>query len=399
MKRIVIGISVIILFTVAYLLSANWLFLTRYLGFVAGGYDPKTVPMDWYRPTQSLAQGDGATLPVAEPHQWTIPDHVVREVLAFAEQNDTLALIIARGGRIEVEHYWGDADRDTQFNPQSMSKTLAAMLTGIAIDEGAFGSVDDPISFYLHEFRGDARGDVTIRNLLQMSGGLEQIAKDYSPVPWSRGVRQHFGTRFNHWVLQLDLVDEPGSRFDYNNNETNLLGLVLERAVQQRYPEYLSEKIWQPLGLGPARAYLDRPGGDAMKSCCILSRPIDWLKLGQLLLDDGIYEGKRILPPGWVSEMVAPAATFPGYGYQVWLSPITLRGGSIREQPPASPYLWWASEPFAGTVYGFTGFGFHHVWVLPAVNVVVIRAHSREWPEKPWDQSRIPNLLLRGISH
>ena len=253
MKRIVIGISVIILFTVAYLLSANWLFLTRYLGFVAGGYDPKTVPMDWYRPTQSLAQGDGATLPVAEPHQWTIPDHVVREVLAFAEQNDTLALIIARGGRIEVEHYWGDADRDTQFNPQSMSKTLAAMLTGIAIDEGAFGSVDDPISFYLHEFRGDARGDVTIRNLLQMSGGLEQIAKDYSPVPWSRGVRQHFGTRFNHWVLQLDLVDEPGSRFDYNNNETNLLGLVLERAVQQRYPEYLSEKIWQPLGLGPAR--------------------------------------------------------------------------------------------------------------------------------------------------
>ena len=171
-------------------------------------------------------------------------------------------------------------------------------------------------------------------------------------------MRQHFGTRFNHWVLQLELVDEPGSRFDYNNNETNLLGLVLERAVQQKYPEYLSEKIWQPLALGPARAYLDRPGGDAMKSCCILSRPIDWLKLGQLLLDDGIYAGKRILPPGWVAEMVTPAGTFPGYGYQVWLSPVTLRGGSIREQAPASPYLWWASEPFAGTVYGFTGFGF-----------------------------------------
>ena len=399
MKRILIGVCVITLITGIYLLTAHWWFLTRYISFVAGGYDPKTVPMDWYAPTQPLAQGEGATLPVAEPGQQRLPQRVVSEILDFAERNDTMALIIARGGRIEVERYWGGANRDTQFNPQSMSKSLVAMLTGIAIEEGPINTVDDPISLYLRELEGDPRRAITIRNLLQMSGGLEQIAKDYSPVPWSRGVRQHFGTRFNHWVLQLDLVDEPGTRFDYNNNETNLLGLVLERAVRQKYPEYLSEKIWQPLGLGPARAYLDRPGGDAMKSCCILSRPIDWLKLGQLLLDDGVYEGKRLLPAGWVQEMVTPAATCPGYGYQVWLSPITLRGGSIQEQPPAGPHLWWASEPFAGTVYGFTGFGFHHVWILPELDIVVVRAHSRTWPDQPWDQSRIPNLLLRGMSH
>ena len=174
MKRIIFGLCVIILFTGAYLLSANWLFLTRYLGFVAGGYDPKTVPMDWYRPTQSLAQGDGATLPVARPDQRTIPEHVVSEILALAGQNDTMALVIARGGRIEVEQYWDGAGRDTQFNPQSMSKTLAAMLTGIAIDEGAISSVDDPISLYLREFRGDPRGAITIRNLCRC------------PVAWNR---------------------------------------------------------------------------------------------------------------------------------------------------------------------------------------------------------------------
>jgi CubicO group peptidase (beta-lactamase class C family) len=140
--------------------------------------------------------------------------------------------------------------------------------------------------------------------------------------------------------------------------------------------------------------YLDRPDGNVMTSCCIMSRPIDWTKLGLLLLTDGRYGDRQVLPPGWVAQMTTPAPTFDGYGLQIWLE-VGL-DGSASEQP-ASPQAWWASETFASEdVVHFLGFGFQHVWVIPSLDMVVVRA-NRVWPDEPWDQSRIPNLLIRGL--
>ena len=377
--------------------AANWIFVSRYVSFAAGGYDPKTVPLDWYTPIVAIKGGSGAPMPMRDESARTIPAPVLDEILAYANDLDSQALIIARGGEIELERYWGDASRDTMFNPQSMSKTVLALLVGIAIKNGDIPAVSESIATYMPEFTEDPRGAITIEHLLQMSAGLEQMAKDYSPVPWSRGVRQFFGTSFNKWLLDLDLIDTPGTEFEYNNSENNLLGWVLERATKTAYPTYLSEQLWQPLNLGDAFMYLDKTGGDTMKSCCIFSRPLDWLALGQLFLDRGRVEGEQVVPAAWLDAMVEPTATFSGYGYQIWLAPTTLRGGTIGETPPASPYLWWASEPFAGTVYMFLGFGFHHVWVMPDIDTVVVRAASQRWPTQPWDQSRIPNALLRGL--
>jgi CubicO group peptidase (beta-lactamase class C family) len=380
---------------IGYALINSELFLRRYLSFVFKGYDPLTAPVTWYEPVQQLAHGSGATLPVAGAAARTIPDGLIDEVLAYAKAQGSLALIIARGGQIEVEAYWQGATRDTSFNAQSMSKTVLGMLTGFAIADGNLG-IDDPVGRFLPEWADDPRGRITVRNLLQMSGGLAQIATDYRPVPWSRGTWQHFGNDFNAPILELELADPPGTRFDYNNNENNLLGLVLERATGRRYPEYLAEKLWVPLDLGPAAMYLDRPGGSVMKSCCILSRPIDWLKLGLLLRDDGRFAGRQVLPPGWAAAMATPAATNRNYGYQLWLAPSGL--GQVSARPPADPRQWWLSEPYADPrTRAFLGFGFQHVWILPSIDTVVVRA-TRQWPTEPWDQSRIPNLLVRGLA-
>jgi len=373
----------------------NRLFVKRYVSFVAAGYDPQTAPVAWYEPQYPLRHGAGSTLPAAPPAERTIPAAAISQAVAYAEAQDSLALIIARHGRIELERYWDGADRETLFNPQSMSKTVGAMLTGIALAEGAIESLDTPVERYLPEWRGDPRGRMTIRHLLTMSGGLAQIATDYRPVLWSRGTWQHFGTDFNGPILQLPLADPPGTRFEYNNNENNLLGLVLERATGTAYPEYLADKLWIPLDLGPAFMYADRPGGSVMKSCCILSRPIDWLTLGQLVLDEGWHAGRQVLPAGWVEQMLTPAATFPGYGFQIWLT-VGITGQSSTS-PPASTRAWWASEPYAtDRIAVFLGFGFQHVWVIPELELVIVRA-NRVWPREPWDQARIPNLLIRAL--
>jgi CubicO group peptidase (beta-lactamase class C family) len=186
-------------------------------------------------------------------------------------------------------------------------------------------------------------------------------------------------------------VDPPGTKFDYNNNENNLLGLVLERATGQAYQDFLGERIWRPADLGSAFMYLDRPGGNVMKSCCILSRPIDWTKLGLLILNDGRLGERQILPAGWAREMVQPAPTWSGYGYQIWRDVLDLSGGN------PTPRTWWASEGFAtDDVVQFLGHGYQHVWVIPHLDAVIVRA-NRVWPQAPWDQSRIPNLLIRGL--
>ena len=344
-RRLGIVLVAAIVIVIGYWAASNRLFVNRYLSFIANGYDAHTVPVDWFEPRHPVAGGSGGALPPVDPAQRSIPAGLIAEVLDYAEQQDSMALIIVRHGRIEAEAYWGANQRDTLFNPQSMSKTVLAMLVGIAIEDGAIRSIDDPIGDYLDEWREDPRGRITIHNLLQMSGGLAQISESYTPVPWSKGVRQHFGMDFNHWILQLELVDRPGSKWDYNNNENNLLGLVLERATGTPYPVYLSEKLWRALDLAAASMYLDQPGGSVMKSCCIMSRPIDWTRLGLLILNKGRYGERQILPDGWVEQMITPSENFAGYGYQIWLGSASL-GGTAQLTPPASVQSYWASEGY-----------------------------------------------------
>lgn len=135
-----------------------------------------------------------------------------------------------------------------------------------------------------------------------------------------------------------------------------------------------------------------------MKSCCILSRPIDWLRLGQLILDDGKIAGQPFIDTSYMRAMTAPSPLFPGYGYQVWRHPLTLRGGYIGERSPPSPLFWWASEDYAAPLTAFAGFGFHMTWIIPSLSLVIVRINGPQWPQEAFDQSKIPNLLIRALA-
>ena len=159
-----------------------------------------------------------------------------------------------------------------------------------------------------------------------------------------------------------------------------------------RYSEYLSESLWQPLGLADASIYMDRRGGVPMFSCCILSRPLDWLYLGILVLQKGEWEGHQVVPRAWIEEMTTPSPAFGGYGYQVWLGDWAV---SPERPLPKYPNQPWSSEPYADPdVVVFRGFGYQRVWIMPSKRLVVLRA-GKSWPED-WDNTVIPNTLYRG---
>jgi CubicO group peptidase (beta-lactamase class C family) len=361
--------------------------------FLAAGYDPLTTPVGWYGPT---ARVTGAAYPdirqVAEADAFD--PEALAAVAGHAERIGSSALLVSHGGALVHESYWRDSGRDTHFNPQSMSKTVLALLVGIAIDEGLIGGVDDPVGRYVAEWADDPRGAITVRSLLHMSGGLEQLGGDYgyAVVPENPAVAQHFGSDFVGPILGLAQADPPGARWDYNNNESNLLGVLLERATGRRYADYLSEKLWRPLGLADAAMYLDREGGTPMVSCCILSRPIDWLRIGELIAGRGAFAGAQLVPAQWIAEMIAPAPTRPGYGYQIWLGDQRVGG----EPDPRPGLIPWQSEPFAaGDLIFLHGHGAQRVWIIPSRDLVIVRA-GRSWPTE-WDEAAIPNALIRAL--
>ena len=289
------ALSVVALALFIILAGAIWerAYIERIITF--SGYNLVTLPVDWYTPQETVQGDQEDSLPIAAEDDRAIPDTVLRDITQFAEEQGSLSLIVLYKGEIQLEQYWEDANRNTKFNPQSMSKSVLALLMGIAIDEGFIDSVNDPIGKYVEEWRDDPRGAATIEQTLRMTAGLEQMANTYETNIFSRATRYNMGSDFDSMIFDLKQVDQPGTKFDYNNEETNLLGILIERATGKRYTEYLSEKLWQPLGLSDATMYLDRPNGSVMKSCCIFSRAYDWAKLGLLVSQKGTWNGEQLV--------------------------------------------------------------------------------------------------------
>jgi len=251
-------------------------------------------------------------------------------------RNPTTGLLVARDDTILVERYqYGRNDRH-RFTSWSMAKTVTSMLVGIAIAEGRIRSVDDPAAAYVPGLVGTEYGRTSLRDLLQMSSGVRfvenysgrddvaQLARDTFLLRGPGGVEAV--TRFN------DRAVPAGTKFSYASVETQVLGLVLRNAVGRPVAEYLSEKIWRPIGAEADATWLVDQAGQEATYCCMNAVLRDYARLGLLLAHDGNWRGRRIVPTAWIREAttVRPeqghlkpgvATPFLGYGYQTWILP------------------------------------------------------------------------------
>jgi len=255
-------------------------------------------------------------------------------------------------------------------------------------------SVNDPVGNYIDEWRKDPRGDITLEQLLQMSSGLDQYP--FSLNPFTDDLKWLNSGDSVTPLLAVPMADwEPGSRYEYNNLNSELLGLVIERTTGQRYAEFLQQRVWLPMGADRAHVWLDSENGVAHTSCCLATPAMDWAKFGLLLLNNGELNGNRIVGPDWIEAMVKRSPSAYWYGYQLWLG---------YDEPPFPPGSGSsqpiASEPYAADTFMTWGRGQQHVWVTPSRNLVIVRlgpALGRQ-PIKPgFDVPRIPNLVMGGI--
>lgn len=382
----------LVLFFALVLAISNRVFLERYVS--TGGHDILTLPVAWYEPKDAVPGNPQDSLPIALDAKRTIPDSTLSDVATYAEAQGSQSLIIVHKGEIQFEQYWGGATRETLFNPQSMSKSILALLMGIAIAEGDIGSVNDPIGQYIEEWRDDPRGKATIKQALRMSSGLEQMSNSYEISLFNPAAWHFLADDFNEMLFELKQVNPPGENFDYSNYEADLLGIVIEGATGQRYADYLSEKLWVPLGLADAALYLDQPNGATMKSCCIFSRAYDWAKIGLLVSNMGEWDGTQIVPAEWITDMITPSPLMDFYGYFVWLGSSYIQIG--EKAPPKSDVPVAPENYRADDMITFLGYGEQRVWISPSNELIIVRG-TKQWSPS-WNETKIPNAILDAIT-
>jgi CubicO group peptidase (beta-lactamase class C family) len=293
--------------------------------------------------------------------------------------NDTVALIVVRHGRVILERYYNGYRRDSITTSFSAAKSVVSAMVGIAIGEGRIGSVEEPITRYIPELaRADARFvNVKIRNLLEMRSGIA-FAEGYG-APWTDAARFYLGQDLVGLIDGLRIQQAPDLAFNYISVNTQLLGLLVERATGVRLAAYAEQKIWQPMGAAYDASWsLDSmDAGEAKAFCCLNARALDFARFGLIYLDHGKYNGRQIVPADWVRastearERVTPDA---GGKWNV-----------EREGTPRAVFYAWqwrrVAEAAPGTPSGirpgadFYALGLHgqFIYVAPEQDTVIVR--------------------------
>jgi hypothetical protein len=353
------------------------LFWKRY--FLAVVQGPSEVPLSFYEPREIVPGGNEPPAPRVTPDLESLSPQALEAAAQYAGERNSHALIVSRHDHIVFEKYWNGTRFDTLEDSQSFGQLVAAIVTGIALSDRKIGWPDEPVRNFLSEWRDDPRGAITVRNLLQMSSGLAPPGSAVNP--WGPGADELLGTNVTAAHLSKPLVATPGERWVNQRADPQLLGLVIERATGQRYAQYVSQALWKRLGAGDAWLWLDRESGAAHVDCCFLVRQGDWIRVAELLLRDGNYRGDEIVRPGWVAQMLTPAKGNANYGSYVRLGARNVAG----------------MEPYASDdVFLVEGSGGYRLWLVPSLQIAILRTGRMPRAAGDWDDARIPNLIIRG---
>ena len=240
-----------------------------------------------------------------------------------------------------------------------MCKSVTALVLGMAIDHGWIKSVDTPVLSFFPEYadlRAPEKDRITLRHLLTMSSGLDWHEFD---VPYTDAanseIRMDTAPDPYRFALEQPMVAPPGQIWNYNSGSTELLGAVLRKATGKPLDQLARTMLFGPLGITDVEWYRyaqDNPSAAAG----LRLRPRDLAKIGQVVLQHGAWNGKRLVSASWVGASTTPQINGQGvffYGYQFWL------GRSLVDKHVVD----WAAA---------WGLGGQRVFIVPDLDLVVV---------------------------
>lgn len=310
----------------------------------------------------------------ATPAQAGIDTHRLCRLDKFLEQwpeHDIHAVVVVRRGKLVMDRYFTGADErwgtplgkvvhmpEQMHDLRSITKSVVSLLVGIAIGEGKFPSLDSSAIDFFPEHshvRTAANARITFRHLLYMSSGIAWTESITYSSPSNSESRMNAALSPVRYFFSQPVLNRPGTIYSYNSGNTAILGAAVSNVVGE-VPAYARAKLFEPLDFGLSEWVYIPEGRDPAFSSGLRLRPRDTAKLGQIMLTDGVWNGRQVLPKGWAAESIRPRINGAGayfYGYQWWL------GRSLHE---GREHTWFA---------GF-GEGGQRLFVVPSLDLVVM---------------------------
>jgi CubicO group peptidase (beta-lactamase class C family) len=259
-----------------------------------------------------------------------------RSLEAFLAEVDTTGMLVVKEDVIVSEEYFLGNRESSQCLSWSVAKSLTSALVGIAVEEGLIRSIEEPVTAYVPELKGSGYDGVRIKDILQMSSGVEwnEDYSDFNSDINRIGRTYVTGSSFDDLVASMDGELEPGTFNRYVSMDTQALGMLLVRATGKSLAAYTEEKLWSKIGAEYDAYWLTDDGGMEWAFGGFNAALRDYAKLGRLYLHHGNWNGEQVVPARWVLESVTPDAPhlLPGrdnphsdyhwgYGYQWWIPP------------------------------------------------------------------------------
>lgn len=279
----------------------------------------------------------------------------------------TASFLVLKDGKILFEQYWDEYSNESQTNSFSMAKTVVTLLLGAAIEDGYVKNLEQPITDFLPELNsGELSQNVSIGDFSSMTSGFDWSEDYYFPI--NPTAKAYFTKDLEKHMLSRKFSKERGRNFIYSSGDIQVLTLALRRAVGKDLTTYASEKLWKPLGIEkPAEWTLDSEKSGVEKGyCCIYANARTWGKLGQLMLQNGQWNGESIINPSFINKMTQPYQDSV-YGFGTWLQ--------LDHKP---------------SFYSIKGIRGQRSLVIPEYNVVIVRL-GKNRDLRPHDFGDLPD--------
>lgn len=293
--------------------------------------------------TVDLPRGNGPTWELPYGPEFDLPEGT----RTWINDRAVTSLLVMQDGQIRFEEYFLGTTREDRRISWSMAKSYLSALFGILLNEGAIGSLDDPVVQYAPKLKGSAYETATIRNILNMASGVtfDEDYLDPSSDINRMGRVIALGGELDDFAASLkDSFASPGETWQYVSIDTHVLGMVIRGATNRSVAGLLDEKILQPLGLERDGYYITDGAGVAFVLGGLNFTTRDYARFGQMILQGGVGNGHQLVPADWINESTWPSApTEPGkigYGYQWWI-PVGAHEGEFLARGVYGQYMYF----------------------------------------------------------
>ncbi len=325
-------------------------------GALASGEVELRVGWRYFQPEETGDGWETATL-AAEGFDTSSLDEGMDQLYAAGYDDFLHAILVARNGKLVFEEYFRGFRRDSLNHVQSTTKSFTSALVGIAIDKGYIGGVDEPFFDYLPRYahlRDADKDGITLEHLLTMTPGLEWNEGSVPTLDDSNdNMIGNRGDDYVAYALAKPVVAEPGTAWWYNSGCSMTLGEIVRSATGRSADVFAEQHLFGPLGITDYYWPL-MAGGHVSTHGGLYVRPRDMAKFGQLYLQQGVWNSEQVISEEWVTASTQPYITIWGgiqYGYQWWFE--VVHGYDV-------PYT--------------SGYGGQHIFVVPALGMVVVTA-------------------------